>query len=215
MNKILTKIQSRLSRRGLKISLGTIREKYLSLEILDYDNPTDDELSSVVDYFIQSSSLPIPVEQLETEDFGLEISSNDEAMPSGQANANTITTNDYTDNTELVRTTAQSLGIVLDTQEISDIATNVNNSSDDLHDSLDDIKSAIITFVKYKSSLNSQRINQVVEEINDVVTDEFNSNSRQLTHGLQAISRNMQQQNTDFKRKVNAAISVFKVPTAG
>ncbi|MBU7581449.1 MAG: hypothetical protein KAF91_00790 [Nostoc sp. TH1S01] len=204
MNKILTKIQSRLSRRGLKISLGTIREKYLSLEILDYDNPTDDELSSVVDYFIQTSSLPVPVEQVEAEDFELEISSNDEAITPSE-----------TTTTEIVRTTAQSLGIVLDTQEISDIAANVNNSSDDLHDSLDDIKSAIIAFVKYKSSLNSQRINQVVEEINDVVNDEFTSNSQQLTQGLQAINRNMQQQNTDFKRKVNAAISAFKVPTAG
>ncbi|RCJ15500.1 hypothetical protein A6S26_34285 [Nostoc sp. ATCC 43529] len=177
-------------------------KQYFEAQGFDGESINDEEFNQVIHHFSGS---------------GLSVIEHDdsEAMPSGKANANTTITNDCIDNTELVRSTAQSLGIVLDTQEISDIAANVNNSSDDLHDSLDDIKSAIIAFVRYKSSLNSQRINQVVEEINDIVTDEFTSNSRQLTQGLQAINRNMQQQNADFKRKVNAAISAFKVPTAG
>lgn len=172
-------------------------KQYFEVQGFDSESINDEQFHQVIHHFSGS---------------GLSVIEHDDSETNSEAIA--TTTND-TDNTELVRTTAQNLGIVLDTQEISDIAANVNNSSNDLHDSLDDIKSAIIAFVKYKSSLNSQRINQVVEEINDVFTDEFTNNSRQLTQGLQAINRNMQQQNTDFKRKVNAAISAFKIPTAG
>lgn len=198
MNKVITKIQSRLNRRGVKVTLGDIREKYLTSEVLDYDNPTEEELSNIVDYFVRNAVLPLPVDQTEAVNF--------------EEDSGALAT--ATD-TELVRSTAQSLGIVLDTKEISEIAANINHSSDDLRDSLDDIKSALVAFVRYKSSLNSQRISEVIEEINDIVADEFSSNSRQLTQGLESINQNMQQQTADFKKKVSTAISAFKVPAAG
>lgn len=211
MNRVLTKIQSRLRRRGVEVRLGDIREKYLSLEILDYDNPTEDELSNVVDYFVKALSLPVPLEQVETQGFEIESNSNCEAITSlSSANAPSETTN-----TELVKSTAQSLGVVLNASEIAEIASNVNSSSDDLRDSLDQIRDAVVAFVQYKSLQNAQKINDVIQEVSNVVAEEFNSNSQQLTSGLQSINQQLQQQNTDFKRKVSAAISAFKVPAAG
>jgi len=113
---------------------------------------------------------------------------------------------------ELVASTAGELGIVLNTGEIELIAQNVNYSSDDLQESLEEIKSAIIAFVRHKIALNSQKIGETLEEITQVATDGFNQNSQQLTDGLQNINKQLQQQRTDFKSKVKATLSVFQLP---
>lgn len=115
---------------------------------------------------------------------------------------------------ELVASTAGELGIVLNTGEIELIAQNVNYSSDDLQESLEEIKSAIIAFVRHKVALNSQKIGETLEEITQVATDGFNQNSQQLTDGLQNINKQLQQQRTDFKSKVKSTLSVFQLPAA-
>ncbi|MFM6079584.1 MAG: hypothetical protein ACKPCI_13915, partial [Dolichospermum sp.] len=84
---------------------------------------------------------------------------------------------------ELIANTAGELGIVLNTREIELIAQNVNYSSDDLQESLEEIKSAIIAFVRHKIALNSQKIGETLEEITQVATDGFSQNSQQLTDG--------------------------------
>ncbi|MCM0593820.1 MAG: hypothetical protein KA716_27945 [Gloeotrichia echinulata DEX184] len=208
MNKILTKIQSRLNRRGIKVSLGDIREKYLTA-VLDYDNPTEDELSDVVDYFVRLTTLPVPIgleptsAQIET----VEIPEN-ETDNYNQQNAITPASK-----SELVSSAAQSLGIVLNTQEISEIANNVKSSSEELDDSLDEIKSAIVAFIKYKASLNSEKISQIVKDINQIAASEFNQNSQELTDGLQAINQQLQQQSTNFKSQVKSALAALAIPS--
>jgi hypothetical protein len=115
---------------------------------------------------------------------------------------------------EIVSSAAGELGIVLNTGEIELIAQNVNYSSDDLQESLEEIKSAIIAFVRHKIALNSQKIGETLEEITQVATDGFNQNSQQLTDGLQNINKQLQQQRTDFKSKVKSTLSVFQLPAA-
>jgi uncharacterized protein YukE len=115
---------------------------------------------------------------------------------------------------ELVASTAGELGIVLNTGEIELIAQNVNYSSDDLQESLEEIKSAIIAFVRHKVALNSQKIDDTLQEITQVATDGFNQNSQQLTTGLQNINKQLQQQSTDFKSKVRSTLKCFQLPAA-
>jgi uncharacterized protein YukE len=115
---------------------------------------------------------------------------------------------------ELVQQTAGELGVILNTGEIELIAQNVNYSSDDLQESLEEIKSAIIAFVRHKIALNSQKIGETLEEITQVATDGFNQNSQQLTDGLQNINKQLQQQSTDFKSKVRSTLKCFQLPAA-
>ncbi|MFM6473802.1 MAG: hypothetical protein ACKPGH_09925, partial [Dolichospermum sp.] len=115
---------------------------------------------------------------------------------------------------ELIANTAGELGIVLNTGEIELIAQNVNYSSDDLQESLEEIKSAIIAFVRHKIALNSQKIGETLEEITQVATDGFSQNSQHLTDGLQNINKQLQQQSTDFKSKVRSTLKCFQLPAA-
>lgn len=172
-------------------------KEYFESQGFDVDSITDEQFNQAVDYFSKGELLVIR----QNNDV-----SDVEAIPQDNAPST---------KSELVRSTAQSLGIVLNTAEIAEIASNVNSSSDDLQDSLEEIKSAIVAFIKYKASLNSEKISQIVDEINLVASSEFSNNSQQLTDGLQSLNRQIQQQNTDFKSQVKSAIAAFAIPPAG
>jgi uncharacterized protein YukE len=239
LNTVAKRIQTRLSKQGVKVSLGDIRP-VAEQSIKDIQNPTDQEVLSVVEYFLSSAtklaviSDDVTTEQTEieetltTEDVDI-VNSVDNAINTASIqdiDGNDLHTNEAaldTENqtalatatkSELVASTAGELGIVLNTGEIELIAQNVNYSSDDLQESLEAIKSAIIAFVRHKIATNSQLIDSTLQEITQVATDGFNQNSQQLTDGLRNINKQLQQQSTDFKSKVKATLSVFQLPAA-
>jgi uncharacterized protein YukE len=263
LTTIAKRIQSRLSRQGVKVALGEIKEQCDRL-IPDIENPTEVELLAVQDHFMTNATKltvvcdDVPTEQTEVEEtfssVGGELGNIDGniAEPT-QTELETLTTEDvdivnsvdnintasiqdidssdlYTNEaaldaeeetalatatkSELVANTAGELGVILNTGEIELIAQNVNYSSDDLQESLEEIKSAIIAFVRHKIALNSQKIGETLEEITQVATDGFNQNSQQLTDGLQNINKQLQQQSTDFKSKVRSTLKCFQLPAA-
>jgi hypothetical protein len=65
VNKITTRIQSRLSRKGLRVTLGDIKAVYSEM-VLDPQNPTDEEVNAVTEYFVnQLAPTPQPENQTE------------------------------------------------------------------------------------------------------------------------------------------------------
>jgi len=260
LTTIAKRIQSRLSRQGVKVALGEIKEQCDRL-IPDIENTTETDILNVTEYFMNSAnkltvvSDDVPTEQtaveetfssvggelgniaeptqmeletLTSEDVDI-VNSVDNAINTASIqdiDSSELHTNEVALDTEeetalatatkseIVASTAGELGIVLNTGEIELIAQNVNYSSDDLQESLEEIKSAIIAFVRHKIALNSQKIGETLEEITQVATDGFNQNSQQLTDGLQNINKQLQQQRTDFKSKVKATLSVFQLPAA-
>ena len=260
LTTIAKRIQSRLSRQGVKVALGEIKEQCDRL-IPDIENTTETDILNVTEYFMNSAnkltvvSDDVPTEQtaveetfssvggelgniaeptqmeletLTSEDVDI-VNSVDNAINTASiqdidsidlhTNEAALDTEEETalataTKSEIVASTAGELGIVLNTGEIELIAQNVNYSSDDLQESLEEIKSAIIAFVRHKIATNSQLIDDTLQEITQVATDGFNQNSQQLTDGLQNINKQLQQQRTDFKSKVKATLSVFQLPAA-
>jgi uncharacterized protein with HEPN domain len=239
LNTIAKRIQSRLSRQGVKVSLPEIKTQ-CELMIADIENPTEVELLAVQDHFMTNATkLTVISDDVTTEDLTEveeTLTSEDVDIVNNVDTVNTASIQDIdsidlhtneaaldTENqtalatatkSELVASTAGELGIVLNTGEIELIAENVNYSSDDLQESLEEIKNAIIAFVRHKIATNSQLIDSTLQEITQVATDGFNQNSQQLTDGLQNINKQLQQQRTDFKSKVKTTLSVFQLPAA-
>ena len=265
LTTIAKRIQSRLSRQGVKVALGEIKEQCDRL-IPDIDNATETDILNVTEYFINNATkLTVISDDVTTEDLteveetfssvGGELGNIDgniaeptqmELETLATEDVDTVNSVDNAINTasiqdidsidlhtneaaldteeetalatatksEIVASTAGELGIVLNTGEIELIAQNVNYSSDDLQESLEEIKSAIIAFVRHKIALNSQKIGETLEEITQVATDGFNQNSQQLTDGLQNINKQLQQQSTDFKSKVRSTLKCFQLPAA-
>lgn len=196
IRKVYNHFYKKKSLGGSSVPTPTQIKEYFEFRGFDFDNMDDEEFNQAIDYFSKGELSVIQ------QDDDVEKSPNKLAItPSSKS--------------ELVVSAAESLGIVLNTQEVINIADNINYSSENLHDSLDEIKSAIITFIQHKALLNNQKINQVISDINQVASSEFSNNSQQLTEGLQSVNRQMQQQNTDFKSQVKSAIAVFAIPPAG
>ena len=200
INKVSTKIQSRLRRKGLVISLPLIK-KYLVENTKNISNITDDETDKATDYFMQQSIKLTVIEDVDT----VSIQSVDITSATSD---NTVLANTTS---ELVASSAGQMGIVLDASEISLIAENINDFSSDLDSDLDAIKSAIMAFVTHKASVNQAKINSFINEVRDVVIKDSNKNSQLFDDGLRSINNDLQQTNRDFKSQVTKALAAFKI----
>jgi hypothetical protein len=252
LNKVATRIQSRLSRKGLKVVLGEIKDQCIKT-FQNIENPTKIEINAVTDYFINNATkLTVITEDIEavttneaaneaaTEQETLTNNNSDELEPETTTNPSTIeeleefythpalftpkTENEETPTpqsselatttkNELVSSTAQNMGIALDTSEISLIAENINDSTDTLEQDIDTIKAAIIAFVKHKAMVSQQKINNLITEVREVVSEKNQENSQLLSDGLTNINNDIQEANKQFKSNVKKALAAFTIPT--
>jgi hypothetical protein len=225
LNKIATRIQTRLSRKGLKVVLGNIKD-YLKANVIDIENITKEEENNVTEYFLASASQLSVVDDLTTEDINnvdtvntlsiqdidsselyLEEDVDDIAIAQNQL-APLATAN----KNELVAQGAGELGIVLDASEISLIAENISISSDDFEQDIDAIKSAIMAFVEHKAMVNQSKINQMIGEVRQVVIEKNSESSQLLSDGLRSINQDIQEANKQFKSNVQKCLTAFAIP---
>ncbi|MFM6153170.1 MAG: hypothetical protein ACKPE3_09230, partial [Sphaerospermopsis kisseleviana] len=186
LTTIAKRIQSRLSRSGIKAALGDIKAQ-CELMIADIENPTELELIAVQEYFMSNASqLTVINDDINTASIQHIDTSLDENEPHQDYPEQSPKTGGLVNTTknELVASTAQNMGITLDTSEISLIAENINDSTDTLEQDIDTIKAAIIAFVEHKAMVSQQKINNLITEVRKVVTEKNQENSQLLSDGL-------------------------------
>ncbi|MFM6082028.1 MAG: hypothetical protein ACKPCI_26540, partial [Dolichospermum sp.] len=164
LTTIAKRIQSRLSRSGVRIALGDIKE-YLKINS-DVENITDSDVNLATDYFMSNAAALTVTENVDNTINTLSIQDMDNNFNDGDSGVAPLTT---TTKSELVASTAQNMGITLDTSEISLIAENISNSSDDFDQDIDAIKAAIMAFIDHKSMINQSKINELIYEVRDLV----------------------------------------------
>ena len=256
VNKIATRIQSRLSRKGLKVTLGEIKTVYSQM-VADDQNPTDAEVDQVTEYFIsQSSKLATVGTEVEEEDLTPVATGNDQSdenepvhnlytsvntTPQAEETEQTETsvcaggeigniatpaqiepeTLDQAENvgaialqetSELVASTAESMGIALNIEDVRAIAENFDHSSQDSDDELEEIKAAIVGFVQHKSALSRQKITNIVQEVKDTIHHLDAENSQHLNDGLRSISEDIKSGSERFRNQTRQALKVFALP---
>jgi hypothetical protein len=219
LNTIAKRIQSRLSRQGVKVSLPEIKTQ-CELMIADIENPTETELLGIQNQFMSNanqlsiSSLDnniddLSISNLDSNTDDLSISSLDDIAIAPQTEPAPLV---VSPKNELVASTADQMGIVLDASEISMIAENISISSDDFDQDIDAIKSAIMAFIQHKSMVNQSKINQMIHEVREVVTEKNSENSQLLADGLRSINQDIQEANKQFKSSVRSCLSAFDIP---
>ena len=238
LTTIAKRVQTRLSKQGVKVSLSDIRP-VVEQSIKDIQNPTDQEIASVVNYFLSTAtSLTVttegitmeeiePVQQFEDVTAYVDTAINtasiqdidssdlyieedvEEAIAPPQPDPAPLAT---TNKSELVTAAASQMGIVLNTQEISLIAENISNSSDDFDQDIDSIKAAIMAFINHKAMVNQSKINELINEVREIVSEKNTENSQLLSEGLRSINSDIQEANRAFKSNVRTALSAFDIP---
>jgi hypothetical protein len=231
LNTIAKRIQSRLSRQGVKVSLPEIKEQCDRL-IPDIDNATETDILNVTEYFMNNATKLAVVDDVATEKTAgeeLETTVNSVDNVVNTASIQDIDSSDLyineaalntdqpaplatTTQSQLITTTADQMGIVLDASEISMIAENISISSDDFDQDIDAIKSAIMAFIQHKSMVNQSKINQMIHEVREVVIEKNSENSQLLADGLRSINQDIQEANKQFKSSVRSCLSAFDIP---
>jgi hypothetical protein len=272
LTTIAKRVQTRLSNRGVKVTLGEIRPVVESM-VADINNSSAEEVNQVTQHFINNATKLVVISkdvttesdatneetsicvggengniaeptqmELETLEIEQETTEVDNGIQRVNSNLDTnldsinsadlhpTTAAQLTEeleavheeeestalatatNSELVSSTAHSLGIVLDVGEISLIAENIGTSTDSLEQDIDAIESAIMAFVEHKAMISQQKINQMVSSVRRTVQHKNSENSQLLTDGLKSINSDIQDANKDFKSNVKKALSAFTIP---
>jgi hypothetical protein len=215
LTTIAKRVQTRLSKQGVKVALSDIRP-VVEQSIKDIENPTEQEVLSVVNYFLSTANqltvIPDDVDSVDTAINTESIQNIDDQDDSAIAPEPDPAPLAIADKAELITTTADQMGIVLDASEISLIAENINHSSDDFDQDIDAIKSAIMAFIQHKSMLSQSKINELINEVREVVGAKNTENSQLLSEGLKSINQDIQEANRAFKSNVKSALSAFELP---
>ena len=205
---MIKKLQSRLSRQNISVSLSEIREQ-IQLMNLDPDNLTEDDLQMISDHFMSQHKALIPVN--ESEIIEVEVPASSEILEAVEEQKPALAT---TTKNELVAKAANSLNIELSTVEIENIATNFTASSDDFTATLDELKAAILAFINHKVSCNNTMITNTINQIYSVASEGFESNNQHLNDGLSQLNQALNQQSADFKSRLKNTLAKFQIPAA-
>lgn len=215
LTTIAKRIQSRLSRSGVKVSMGEIKVRCEAM-IKDIENPTEEELLSVQEYFLESATQLVVIPDVDTVDtintLSIQELDNQEETAIAPQTENTPAPLATTNKGELVGATAHQMGIILDASEISLIAENISYSTDTLEQDIDAIESAIMAFVEHKAAISQQKINNMITSVRNVVTEKNSENSQLLTDGLRSINQDIQEANKQFKSNVQKCLTAFDIP---
>ncbi|WP_414529521.1 hypothetical protein [Nodularia chucula] len=236
VNKIATRIQSRLSRKSLKVTLGEIKTVYTEM-VNDPQNPTDEEVNTVTEHFINQASKLSPIPQTEETIALIDLEENQPEEPeasicvrdetgniatSTQMEPETLTqfNNEEVEETaialqetsELVAQTANNMGISLSIEEVTAIAENFDYASENSDYEISEIESTITAFVHHKAQVTKQKITNMVQGVRETVTRLDNENSQLLNDGLREINNDIKRGSQKFKSQVRTALKVFALP---
>jgi hypothetical protein len=215
------RVQSRLNKKSIKKDLPEIRDFFNSLD-LEKEEFSKEDMDAAFNFFsggelvifnAREKALEISktyfLDLTPTQLNALEaLTSEDEIREEIYKLINQESKEEEENKGELIKSAAQEMGVTLTPEEVYLVAQEINTSSDNLEETLDEIKTAVINFINYKVQANSQKIASAMEEITQVATSGLNKNSQELKSGLNKVNEILKGGAMDFKRISQA----FKTP---
>ena len=197
------RIQSRLDKKSIKKDLPEIRD---FLNTLNLEEFSKDDINAAFNHFLTNSPAALVV--FNAKEKALEISATyfldltpdqlEELSLMGSEeeikkaiskliNLESLESKEEDKTNEMVVSTAKEMGVTLTPEEVYLVAQKVSMAGDDLTNSLDEIKAAVINFINYKTQVNSQKISSAVEEMVEAAEGGLNKNSQELKVGLNRV----------------------------
>ena len=233
MAKYLKRIQSRLSRRGVSVSQSEIVAVYQKL-VVDLENPTDEELTAVVDSFlsslatanqenemttfqtkeeeikpVQSQIQPVSATQAELD--GVDEILSQESGEVVEASSIVVSTPQKQD---LITTQASVLGIELSDVEVADLASTVGDKFTDYAEFIREVTSAIKSYANH----HYDSLEQSIEDTHKDLKNHFAYRERQLNQkfadGLGEIKSALESSRKSLKITKTAILSHLKIKGA-
>jgi hypothetical protein len=206
-------VKSRLSKKGIK---GFSKEDYLDaaikLNVDDPDNATTDDIRNGVEYFSSKWNSRIAVTEMSVNVLTTADDAEDCDLDSLSTKTNDASISVIGSQSEIVAASSQSMGVVLSESDIELIAVELTKSSDEVVDSLSEVKRAIVMFVEHRYKQNKRNIAEMMNDVRDVVRETNRDLSIDLSEGLNGISVDVAMADSDFKSTVERCLKKFSVP---
>lgn len=208
MSKFIKRIQSSLSREGIKKTYAEIREE-LNAIASDPNNPTLDDIKEVKESLSKQSSQIAEVEKEETKDIG------HVNLSKRQGQEETALTT--TDKQELVQQQSVEMGIALSEQDVIAIASNSDDQVADGVAFLEEAKGLITQYLASQVNAYKQQSTQLLGEINGAVNDAqsqisqiddgINQGLNQILGGVAATAERRKSTNNERLARLRAALN--------
>lgn len=214
MSKIATRIQSRLTRKHIKVTLGEIKDALCQIAI-DADNPTNDEVDSVTEYFVNQFSKPVAQEQ-ETEP--LEIVSDDNVSEEIEQQAfalsedNQLVVSDA-DKQALVSAQSSVLGFNLTEEETTTIADSIDDVFADYSSFVVDVTAAIKGYIANKFDEIESELDSSGNDLREYLASRNSRLNQKLSNyadNVRSIKTDAQSARENLKTSKETVLSRFR-----
>jgi len=233
MAKYLKRIQSRLSRRGVSVSQSEIVAVYQKL-VVDLENPTDEELTAVVDSFLSSlatanqenemTTFQTKEEEIKPVQSPIQPVSATQAELDGvdeilsQESGEAVETSSIVFSTEqkqnLITTQASVLGIELSDVEVADLASTVGDKFTDFAEFIREVTSAIKTYADHHYDSLEQSIEDTHEDLKNHFTYRERQLNQKFVEGLGNVKTALSVSQSNLKRTKATILSHLKIKGA-
>jgi hypothetical protein len=224
MTTYIKRIQSRLNRMGIKKSLAEVREVYTSV-VADKNNPTEEEITAVIESFLPQ---PEPVEEtaiqpLEQPTQVLEVENHIQPAEEPQAEEDSIRLIEENDTpleeSNLVVSNqdkhseitlqADQMGITLTEEQISVVASDLDNQFEDEDEFISEVKSALIAFIDYQTKQSNTKFNKMLGDVEDYAESKQHQRFENMTTNLKQFSTRLQDKNNFFRARQSSIVAAL------
>ncbi|MBP5977222.1 hypothetical protein HW132_31995 [Brasilonema sp. CT11] len=231
MTTYIKRIQSKLKRNGVSLSLADIRAVYQL--VINSDEPTPEQLDEVYDQIMSQQNALVTTPQsteimtddemnnfqafVNSDEFRSSSFTETEIQPAQESeepsSSDSETALTVAEKQELVTTQASSMGIELSQDDALKIATDVDENSIDITESLGELKGLILAYVAAKKAKMQQVQREFRDDINMAAEDFYETvqSETQLTNqALAQIATNQRERTTAIKQDYKKKVSFFR-----
>ena len=108
---------------------------------------------------------------------------------------------------------SQELGITLTDSEINSIADSVEICGESLDELLNELQSALTTYIDHKAKSNTQKIDTALDNVVTYAEQRFTENTQHLSNRLKGLGDKMEAVATQNKSRIKAVLSRLAIPS--
>ncbi|MBW4513137.1 MAG: hypothetical protein KME64_42655 [Scytonematopsis contorta HA4267-MV1] len=236
MTTYTKRIQSRLSRFGIKKSLPEIREVYAEV-VADVENPTEEEIAAIVESFLSSKQEPVseteiqPVEETtevievenpiqpvekttEAEITENQIQPTEEPQEAEEENytpesSSDLVISDQEKNLE-INLQAIELGFALTSEQIAVVADELDNQFVSEDEFIAAVKEELIRFIDYQTEQSNTKFNRMLGEVENYSSGKKVKRLEDMSTNLEQSLTRLQHQDKFFQRRTLSTIDMLR-----
>ena len=170
----------------------------------DLDNPTQEQIKAGVQYLIDKHNQSLDIPNSENSPLALT-----ESEATQETENSTAITNQQKE--QLISVQAQSLGINLDSSEITDISQTVSDSFTDFVSAVETINSSIKDYAQSKFDEVEQKIDASNNNLRDYINNRTTSLQRKSVEGVITTKEVLEQKSSNLKSFSKSLSAAFKI----